>query len=401
MNTNFILALSKKSCFYLQVLMTIIVVNALNGQQNTGFRESLVSPVINGDGSATFKLYAPLAKEVAIQGDWASEGGKGVLIKGEKGIWSFTTKSLPSDLYQYTFIIDSVRTLDPANPFSYRDVGNLFSIFIIKGGNGDYYAVQNVKHGNVIKQWYTSAKLQSERRLTIYTPPGYESGSKRYPVLYLLHGSGGDEEAWNDLGRVPQILDNLIAEGKAVPMIVVMPNGNPGKQAAPGETSENFEYKPVMSQFLPNFRQGSYEMSFDEIVRFIDNNYRTIPKKSSRAIAGLSMGGFHSILISANHPKLFDYIGPFSPGVPAPNLDASYLAYADLDNKFKQQKNIGFKSYWIAIGKTDFLYEPVSNFRKRLDQLQFPYTYFEGERGHIWSNWRQYMLQFTPTLFKK
>lgn len=366
-------------------------------QQNVGFRENIVSPVVNEDGSVTFKLNAPGARTVSLNGDWEPRTSE--MKKGSDGTWTFTTEKLPSDLYMYTYSVDGVRILDPSNAFSYRDVGNLFSLFIVNKGNGDYYSVKDVAHGNVIRTWYPSEQFKRNRRLTVYTPPGYDNSQMKYPVLYLLHGSGGDEEAWITLGRVQHIMDNLIAEKKVKPMIVVMPNGNPGKQAAPGETSENYNYRPVMSQYLPDFRQGTYEMAFDEIVKFIDSRFRTKAEKSQRAIAGLSMGGYHSILISANHPDLFDYVGPFSPGVPQRNAAPEFAAYQKLDEKFTAQKNKGYKLYWLAIGNTDFLYENVTNFRKWLDDLKFPYTYIETDRGHIWSNWRKYMLQFTPQLF--
>lgn len=383
-------------------LLATLLCSVVLAQQNVGFRqENLVSPLINEGGTVTFKLRAPLARTVTVRGDWEANGGIGQMTKDNAGIWTYTTGKLPSDLYMYAFLVDSVRILDPSNAFSYRDVGNLFSILIINQGNGDYYSVNDVAHGTVANIWYSSPQFKTDRRLTVYTPPGYDTSKKKYPVLYLLHGSGGDEEAWVTLGRVPSILDNLIAQGKIEPMMVVMPNGNPAKQAAPGETKENFNYRPVMSQFLPNFRQGSYELSFPEIVKFIDSRFRTKSEKASRALAGLSMGGFHSSLISANHPDLFDYVGLFSPGTPSNTLDTTWSAYQDLDEKFALQKKKGFKLYWIGVGKTDFLYESLQAYRKRLDKLQFPYTYMESERGHIWSNWRSYMLQFTPLLFKK
>ncbi|MBX2891000.1 MAG: DUF4440 domain-containing protein [Saprospiraceae bacterium] len=384
-------------------LLATLICSISFAQQNVGFRQAnLVSPIVNEGGTVTFKLRAPLAQTVTVQGDWEANGGAGQMVKGSDGIWSYTTGKLSSDLYLYSFLVDSVRMLDPSNAFSCRDVGNLFSLLIVNGGNGDFYSVNDVPHGAVERIWYPSGQYKTERRLTVYTPPGYENSTNKYPVLYLLHGSGGDEEAWVTLGRVPHIMDNLIAQGKIEPMMVVMPNGNPGKQAAPGETSENYGYRPVMSQFLPNFADGSYEQSFDEIVKFIDARFRTRAEKAGRAVAGLSMGGFHSLLISANHPDLFDYVGLFSPGTPSSRaLDSTRLAYQNLDKKFALQKDKGFKLYWIAIGKTDFLYNPMQDHRKRLDKLQFPYTYVESERGHIWSNWRNYMLQFTPQLFKQ
>lgn len=390
----------KSSSLAVLILMCVQLVSA---QQNVGFRQAnLVSPQVSEGGTVTFRLKAPLAESVTVQGDWEANGGMGIMSKVNDGIWEYTTEKLPSDLYMYAFIVDSVRILDPLNSFSYRDVGNLFSIFIVNRGNGDYYSVNDVPHGSVEKTWYTSKQYRTERRLTIYTPPGYISSKKKYPVLYLLHGSGGDEEAWVTLGRIPNILDNLISEGKIEPMIVVMPNGNPSKQAAPGETSENFNYHPVMSHLLPNFGEGSYEIAFDEIVKYIDTHYRTKALKSQRAIAGLSMGGLHSMLISANHPDLFDYIGLFSPATPKLwYMDTTRTAYKNLNAKLIVQKQKGYRLYWISIGKTDFLYQPVQDYLKTLDENEFPYTYSESQRGHIWNNWRAYMLQFTPLLFRK
>jgi enterochelin esterase family protein len=376
-------------------------------QQNVNFRTNIVSPLINEGGTVTFRLRAPLARTVTVNGDWKANGGVGQMTKDTDGTWSYTTGKLSSDFYLYSFVVDSIRMPDPSNAFSYRDIGNLFSLFIVNNGNGDYYSVNDVPHGTVLRTWYPSEQFKTDRRLTVYTPPGYENNNNKYPVLYLLHGSGGDEEAWVTLGRVPNIFDNLIADRKIEPMIVVMPNGNPSKQAAPGETNENFSYRPVMSQFLPNFADGSYVMAFNEIVNFIDSRFRTKPEKAQRAVAGLSMGGFHSILISANHPDLFDYVGLFSPGTPSGRLSSSLgldlnkPANSNLEEKYTLQKKKGYKLFWIAIGNTDFLYESTQEHLKILDKLQFPYTYVESEGGHTWSNWRNYMLEFTPLLFKK
>lgn len=383
------------------VLFAMCMYSIAFAQQNVGFRQAAIaSPVVNEDGTVTFRLRAPLAHKVSVRGDWEVNGGIGEMKIDTGSVWTYTTPKLPSDFYMYAFVVDSVRILDPLNAFSNRDVGNLFSVFIVNHGNGDDYSIHDVPHGNVTRTWYASAQYKTDRRLTVYTPPGYETNKNKYPVLYLLHGSGGDEEAWISLGRLSTMMDNLIAQGKIVPMIVVMPNGNAAKQAAPGETKENFTYKPAMSNALGNSVPGSYELSFDEIVNFTDSRYRTKPGKAQRALAGLSMGGGHSIVISANHPNLFNYVGLFSPGTPSRRTDTTNKAYSNIDTKLAAQKNNGFKLYWIAIGKTDFLYTAVTDFRKKLDGMQFPYTYVESERGHIWSNWRNYMLQFTPLLFK-
>jgi enterochelin esterase-like enzyme len=383
------------------VLFAMFICSIVFSQQNVGFRQAAItSPVVNEDGTVTFRLRAPLAQKVSVRGDWEVNGGVGEMKIDTGSVWTYTTPKLPSDFYMYSFVVDSIRILDPLNAFSNRDVGNLFSVFIVNHGNGDDYSIHDVPHGNVTRTWYTSAQYKTDRRLTIYTPPGYETGKNKYPVLYLLHGSGGDEEAWISLGRLSTMMDNLIAQGKIVPMIVVMPNGNAAKQAAPGETKENFMYKPGMSNTLGNSVAGSYELSFNEIVNFTDARYRTKAEKAQRALAGLSMGGSHSIVISADHPNLFNYVGLFSPATPFRRTDTTNKAYSNMDAKLAAQKNNGLALYWIGIGKTDFLYSSVADFRKKLDGLQFPYTYVESERGHIWSNWRNYMLQFTPLLFK-
>ena len=206
-------------------------------QQNVGFKTDKVEPlVINPDNSVTFYVEAPKAKSVSVKGDWEANEGNGQMTKGKNGIWSYTTPPLSSEMYTYRLNIDGIYNIAPNNPFSCRDVGTLFSLFYINGGNGDYYQVRDVPHGDVTTTWYHSDILGTERRLSVYTPPFYDKNIQSYPVLYLLHGSGGDENAWLELGRTARIMDNLIAEGKIQPMLVVMPNGNPSKQAAPGET---------------------------------------------------------------------------------------------------------------------------------------------------------------------
>jgi enterochelin esterase family protein len=371
-------------------------------QQNLDFSgaKGIVSPEINADNSVTFRLSAPNAQSVSVQGDWMpSQGwtpGTEKMVKDSLGIWSYTTAVLPSELYSYSFILDGVKVTDPNNVYLIRDVASVFNVFLIGGGQADLYKVNDVAHGSVTRRWYESPGLKTTRRITVYTPPSYESSNEKYPVLYLLHGVGGDEEAWIALGRTAQILDNLIAQGKAKPMIVVMTNGHTSNSAAPGESSKGF-YKPIM--MTPDVFSGDMESSFGDVIKFIDSNYRTKSEKSSRAIAGLSMGGFHSLYISANYPNTFDYVGLFSPAVKTPN-NTTALPYLDIDKKLEAQKNNRYKLYWIAIGSTDFLYKNVSDYREKLDKMNFKYTYRESSGGHIWVNWRIYLTEFVPLLFK-
>lgn len=269
----------KKIFFTLLVFSTSIMMQA---QENLGFgqRKEIISPEIHADNSVTFRLLAPLADSVSVTGDFAQ--GHNKMTKDADGVWSFTTRTLPSELYTYAFTANGLQMNDPNNVHYRRDVASTLNVLLVGGGQADIYKVNNVPHGTVAKRWYESPGNKTDRRITIYTPPGYESGNTSYPVLYLLHGMGGDEEAWPTLGRATQIIDNLIAEGKAKPMIIVMPNGNVAQEAAPGESSEGF-YKPTFR--LPNTMDGKYEETFIDIINFVDKNYRTVRNKSGRAIA--------------------------------------------------------------------------------------------------------------------
>ena len=365
----------------------------------------VVSPEIHDNNTVTFRFKAPKAVRVQLTGDFlpvqknAKFEAPGIvdLKEGQEGVWEYTTpEPLKPELYSYSFIVDGLRMNDPANVYLIRDVSTLTNVFIIGGDRADFYKVNPVPHGTVSRIWYDSPALGLERRMTVYTPVGYETSGKRYPVLYLLHGMGGDEEAWISLGRTAQILDNLIAQGKAKPMIVVMPNGNASQEAAPGESSRGM-VPPTMQ--LPKTMEGSYEQAFPEIVKFIDKNYRTIKSKSGRAIAGLSMGGFHSLHISKQYPDMFNYIGLFSAAI-MPNKEVSSPIYENMEGKLKVQFDKNHALYWIAIGKTDFLYKANEEYRKLLDEKGYKYTYYESDEGHIWKNWRIYLTEFVPMLFR-
>jgi len=360
----------------------------------------IISPEIHENQTVTFKVNATEAEEVKLSGDWMpAEGympGSVNMVKDENGLWSHTTMELEPELYGYAYMIDGVRTNDPNNVFVSRDISTNTNILLVEGGQADLYKVNDVPHGSVIRRWYESPGLDMTRRITIYTPPGYETSEASFPVLYLLHGAGGDEEAWNELGRASQIMDNLIAQGKVQAMIVVMPNGNVSQQAAPGEGIRGY-YKP---QFMEEgTMNGSYEGSFMDIVNFVEGSYRVKADKAHRAVAGLSMGGFHSLHISRYYPNTFDYVGLFSAAI-LPNQDVSSKVYKDIDATLTTQMENGYKLYWIGIGKTDFLYKNVVNYKEKLDGMGMPYTYRESDGGHIWKNWRIYLSEFTPQLFK-
>ena len=382
--------------------MTVIALwnTSVIAQQAMGSGAGTNSPEIGEDYSVTFRLDAPHASEVKIMGDWMPANGwvpgSEVMEKDEKGVWFHTTKPLEPELYGYSFMIDSFRTLDPNNPFVSRDVAILTNIFMIGGGEAELYEVNAVPHGSVVRRWYNSPGIGMERRLTIYTPPGYENSVLRYPVLYLLHGAGGDEEAWGELGRSAQIMDNLIAQSMAIPMIVVMPNGNVSQEAAPGEGSEGF-YKP---QFMvPGTMDGTFEEIFPDIMEFVESSFRVKAEKSFRAVAGLSMGGFHSMHISRYYPNTFDYVGLFSPAI-LPYQNRTAKAYQDIEGTLIRQIENGYKLYWIGIGKADPLYNNVLDYHYRIEAMEMPHTYHESDGGHTWKNWRVYLSEFVPQLFR-
>jgi len=378
---------------------------SLNAQQALFAPPKKPSPEIHSDNTVTFRLLAPTAKEIRLSGDWMSTQSSvrrtEPMVKGDSGIWSYTTKALPSDLFTYSFIVDGVKTVDPNNVYVSRDVASISNTFLTGGEKSKYYRINKVPHGTVAHPWYNSPGNQKMRRLTVYTPPGYEGSKQKYPVLYLLHGIGGDEDAWTGSGRAAQILDNLIADGRAKPMVVVMPNGNVSQEAAPGQSSEG----PVTPSFmLPNTMDGKFEETFIDIMNFVESNYRTVAEKESRAIAGLSMGGYHTNYISRYYPDTFDYMGLFSPALnnnPEDYPEAS--AYQNLDKNLKQQKENGYRLYWIGIGKNDFpiLYNAVLQYKAKLDSIGMKYEYVETGGSHTWSEWRSYLTTFTQKLFNK
>lgn len=401
----------RKWMFFAVLCLTGVAAQA---QQNLNWGQGpqVASPDVHADNSVTFNLIAPEAQKVQITGDFlppkkVEYGGNtyempGVadLVKNDKGVWTLTTEPLQPELYTYNMLVDGVKIIDPLNVYNIRDINNLFSVLLI-GGNqrADLYKVNKVAHGTVSKIWYESPTAGLTRRLTVYTPAGYETSGKEYPVLYLLHGIGGDENAWSELGRAAQIMDNLIAQGKAEPMLVVMTNGNISQEACPGETSEGFRVPTMM---LPKTMEGSFETAFPDVVKFVEKTYRVKKDKAHRAIAGLSMGGCHSLFISINYPDLFDYVGLFSAAVDRQqnNQEGYPNIYADRNQKIDRLFSKHPKLFWMGIGKTDFLIQSNNDLRAYLDSKNHKYTYLETEGGHIWRNWRIYLTEFTPLLFK-
>lgn len=364
----------------------------------------IISPEIYPDNKVIFRIAARDAVKVTVTGEWQEGPGSGQeMVKDEAGIFSLTVGPLSPELYGYTFNVDGVSTIDPANVQVRRDGARYQSFFIVPGPESDlYFHKHDVPHGTVSKVWYNSPVLKMDRRVYIYTPAGYEGGTQKYPIFFLLHGAGGDEDAWTNMGRTAQIMDNLIAQGKAKPMIVVMTNGNANQAGAQNEVPP----VPVNAgQGMAAYQQlsGKFEEHLvKDLIPFIENNYRTLTGKDNRAIAGLSMGGMHTRTITNDNPGVFSYIGVFSMGIMTrggQNEDAAKAA-SEREAKLEVLKNSGYKLYWIACGKDDFVYKGVVTLRETLDRLNFKYVYRESTGGHTWANWRIYLTEFAPMLFK-
>ena len=374
--------------------MAVLTATAAMAQQEIRRGGTATAPVVNDDGRVTFTLAAPRADEVKLQLD----GSDDLTLRRQGQLWSVTTPAaLAPDVYRYLYVVDGVPVLDPSNVHTMRDVSTVKNLLIVDTPQHDLpLAVHDVPHGTVSAVWYSSPVLGRTRRMMVYTPAGYDDGEARYPVLYLLHGSGGDETAWLEQGFVAQMLDNLIAAGTVKPMIVVMPNGHTDSDAAPGADARglvapSFDHKQWM--------EGSFERSFADVMACVEARYRTQATRGGRAIAGLSMGGLHSLYISANSPSLFGYIGLFSAAV-SPRGGGGAEVYKDLDAKLRELARQQPSLYWIGIGRDDFLYDENVALRKRLDAARLPYVYVESGGGHEWRNWRAYLRQLLPLLFR-
>ncbi|MBO6172457.1 MAG: esterase [Bacteroidales bacterium] len=376
----------KKLSFAIAVLA---IAGSLQAQELSNFASRgsrpVISPEIQGD-SVTFRLKADYATVVKLSGSWMANpyGGTVDMARGENNIWSVKLPLPAPEIYTYNFVVDGVAVNDPQNVLVQRDGTRYLPMLFVPGERSENY-VEATKHGTVSHPWYDSKILGYSRRLTVYTPYGYEANpKKKYPVLYLLHGAGGDEEAWISMGRTAQIMDNLIEKGLAEPMIVVMPNGNPGQQAA---RTLNLPEKSINWR-SEEFRNAYVNSLCTEIVPFIEKNFRVIAKPESRAIAGLSMGGGHTISASILYPQLFDYICPLSAAGQATPEQIANL------------KKAGVKLYFLACGDSDFLFEGSKALDKTLTEQGLDHTFFVSDGGHTWSNWRHYLNTFARLLFK-
>lgn len=374
-----------------KITLTIICLFILTGsycQELANFRRGpLVSPEI-GEKTVTFRISAPQAKLVRLYGSWMKSYDSSTnMSRDTAGVWSVSVPKPAAELYTYNFIVDGLPVNDANNVFLQRDGVRYLSVLLVPGDlTANYFEAG--KHGNLRKVWYNSPTIGTTRRMYVYTPYGYETGSESYPVLYLLHGAGGDEDAWTTMGRAVQILDNLIEKKLAVPMICVMPNGNPGQEAA--RTSMLPE--KVIDRNTPGFANLYVNSIVKDVIPYIEKNFRVIAKPESRAISGLSMGGAHTISLANEYPGLFSYICPLSMGI-RNNQDG-------IDAKLQGVKKAGYKLYWVGCGNEDFVYEMAKTLDATLTKNGLEHTFYVNGGGHTWSNWRIYLNTFAPLLFK-
>ncbi|AFK01748.1 esterase [Emticicia oligotrophica DSM 17448] len=359
----------------------------------------IISPEVLSDNSVIFRIYAPNAKDVKVVGTWNRRFAPDLMVKKDT-LWEVKVGPIPSDMYEYDIILDGIPMIDPLNKAVTRDGPYIQSRLMVPGGLGDIIDVKPVPHGDLKAVWYDSPTVgDSQRRMFIYTPPGYDKSNKKYPVMYLLHGGGGDEEVWINRGRANYIMDNLIASGKAEPMIVVITNGDVNNIGSVLD-------RPAFQQKKDNtgigaMAAGVFEKSLvKDVIPYIESNYRVIADADHRAITGYSMGGFHTQNTTNDNPTMFKYIGVMSMGLWSaarndPNFDkAGYVT------KLKALQAAKPKVYWIGMGTDDFLYKSCVELRKVYDEIGFKYIYRENIGNHDWNSWRLYLTEFAPLCFK-
>ena len=348
---------------------------------------------VAADGKVRFRIWAPNANEVKLQteGPEATPGIKPEdlaklndipLVKGDQGIWETTIGPIVPGVYLYNFVVDGVKTPDPRNPIAAQTLTAQRSVYEVPGAEFSAYK-PDVPHGDLHVLFYNSKAVGAMRRLHVYTPPGYENGTTRYPVLYLLHGAGGADNSWSDQGRAGAILDNLIAAHKAIPMIVVMPAGH---------ISSSFRASGNSTIGHDAFNKDLV----DDVLPYVDAHFRTLTDRDHRALAGLSMGGMQTLAISLRNSEKFSWVGVFSSGwVPQAMKEAQ-----DVDLAEYRASGKPFHLYWFAIGQYDFLLENCHQTVALLNQNGIKTELKETGGYHAWTNWRDYLNLFAPQLFQ-
>ena len=351
--------------------------------------DTLVSPEVLSDHKVTFRIYAPKAAEATLRGDWMEGPGSLALTKDEKGIWSATTETLTPDFYSYSFTVDGVRTIDPKNAMIKQGINSLDNMFLVPGEEAAFEDNRMVPHGEIRSVWYQSTTLDMQRRMHVYTPPGYDSGKAKYPVFYLLHGGGDEDSGWSTIGRAGFILDNLLAANKAKPMLIVMPNGSLPR---PADLQPQLAMAALQERFTNELMK--------DIVPFVEKNFRVLTGRDNRAIAGLSMGGGQTLRVLTSHPNQFAYVAVWSAGVnpqTAPDWETRNAAFLDSAEKINKQ----VKVLRINVGEKDPLaFNGSKNLAGILSRRGIRNELQISAGGHTWINWRHYLNDYAPLLFR-
>ena len=346
--------------------------------------DTLVSTEFHPDKKVTFRLFAPKAAEVTVNGEF-TDGPAVKLAKDEKGVWSATVGPLKPDLYSYTFAVDGVRTLDPRNAAIKPGLTSNANLFFLPGPEADFQDIKPVPHGDIRKVWYQSSTLGEQRRMHVYTPPGYDQAADKYPVLYLLHGGGDEDSGWSTVGRAGFILDNLIAAGKAKPMLVVMPNGSlprPAAGASPASAQDRFTNELLK-----------------DVVPYVEKNFRVLPGPANRALAGLSMGGGQTLRVATTNPDQFAYLAVWSAGLFGGN-PADFEKQNEAFLKDADKVNKAVKLFSVVVGDKDFALPGSKALAGVLEKHGIKHEFRLTGGGHTWTNWRTYLNDMAPKLFR-
>jgi enterochelin esterase-like enzyme len=368
------------------VAAAVLVPVSARTQQRTA---AVRSPEVNADRTITFRVYAPDAHAVSVGGDMIQDQPRRPMARDSVGVWSATLGPFAPDLYDYTFDVDRLVIPDPANPSLTLGPRTAQSLIEVPGDSAELWDARPVPHGTVHVNWYHSGPIGGLRAVYVYTPPGYEGGSDRYPVLYLLHGAAFTQEGWTTTGRANFILDNLIAEGKARPMVVVMPYGYPQVATTIGLNE-------------PPKRDGSLvgEDLLQSVIPLIERTYRVDTDADHRAIAGFSMGGNQSLTIGLTHPALFHWVAGFSAAIPRQEATLDRTFGGVLDHP--DAANETLKLLWTACGTADRVwFPPNALFASLLDRHGVHHTFVTTPGAHQWQVWRRDLIALAPLLFAR
>ncbi|HVK07203.1 MAG TPA: alpha/beta hydrolase-fold protein [Gemmataceae bacterium] len=359
-------------------------------KKEPGPNARVASPEVHPDRKVTFRIRAPKATEVSVRGDWMASAA--TLEKDSNGVWSVTVGPLTPDFYSYAFTVDGVRTLDPSNPTIKQGIASLDNMFFLTGPEADFQDNKPVPHGDVRKVWYQSATLKDQRRMHIYTPPGYDTGAEKYPVFYLLHGGGDEDSGWSTVGRVGFILDNLIAAKRARPMIVVMPNGSlPRPAVAPGAKLNPKEMAAFQERFTNEL--------LTDVVPQVEKHFRVKPGPENRALAGLSMGGGQTTRVLTTRPDQFGYVAIWSAGLFGGD-PAGFERQSDAFLKNATGVNKSLRLLEITVGDKDFALAGSKALSGVFAKHGIKHELKITGGGHTWLNWRQYLNELAPKLFQ-